>query len=126
MPAAKTAAVEGEVYLFTGPENGDKNDAADNLKAASEKKNGAVDFYRYYAGETRVMDVISRLENVSLFSSALFIVLKNAELIKGKDDIALIASYIKNSQGSPNILILESDENSVEKSLESLFTPSRK
>ena len=126
MSAAKTAAVEAEVYLFTGPENGDKNDAASGLKAAAEKKNGAVDFYRYYAGETRIIDVISQLENVSLFSAALFVVLKNAELIKGKDDIALIASYIKNSQDSPNTLILESDENSVEKGLEALFPPSRK
>lgn len=126
MSAAKTAALEAEVYLFTGPENGDKNDAAGSLKAAAEKKNGAVDFYRYYAGETRIIDVISQLENVSLFSAALFVVLKNAELIKGKDDIALIASYIKNSQDSPNTLILESDENSVEKPLEALFPPSRK
>lgn len=126
MSAAKAAPVESEVYLFTGPENGDKNDAVDNLKAASEKKNGAVDFYRYYAGETRLMDVISQLENVSLFSSALFVVLKNAELIKGKDDIALISSYIRGSQDSPNTLILESDENSVEKSLENLFPSSRK
>ena len=126
MSAAKAAPVESEVYLFTGPENGDKNDAVENLKAASEKRNGAVDFYRYYAGETRLIDVISQLENVSLFSSALFVVLKNAELIKGKDDIALISSYIKGSKDSPNTLILESDENSVEKTLEALFPSSRK
>ena len=126
MPAAKTAALEAEVYLFTGPENGDKNDAVDGLRAAAEKKSGAVDFYRYYAGEARIIDVVSQLENVSLFSAALFVVLKNAELIKAKDDIALIASYIKNSQDSPNTLILESDENSVEKPLEALFPPSRK
>lgn len=126
MSAAKTAAEEGEVYLFTGPENGDKNDAVDRLRAESEKKNGAVDFYRYYAGETRILDVVSQLENVSLFSAALFVVLKNAELIKGKDDIALIASYIKSSKDGPNRLILESDENAVEKPLEALFPPSRK
>ncbi len=126
MSAVKTAAIEAEVYLFTGPENGDKNDAVDRLRSDSEKKNGAIDFYRYYAGETRIIDVISQLENVSLFSAALFVVLKNAELIKTKDDIALVASYIRNSKDSPNRLILESDENSVEKSLESLFPPSRK
>lgn len=126
MPAAKAAAVESGVYLFMGPENGDKNDATDNLKATAEKTHGAVDFYRYYAGESRVMDIISQLENVSLFSSALFVVVKNAELIKGKDDISLIASYIKSSTDSPNTLVLESDENSVEKSLEALFPPSRK
>ncbi len=126
MSAARTAAQEAEVYLFTGPENGDKNDAVEELKAAAEKKNGSVDFYRYYAGETRIIDIVSQLENVSLFSAALFVVLKNVELLKSKDDIALIASYINNSQDSSNTLILESDENSVEKALESLFPSSRK
>ncbi len=108
-----------EVYLFTGPENGDKSEALDNIRSIAEKKNGAVDFYRYYASETRIADIVAQLQNESLFSSALFVVVKNAELIKNKSDISLLTSYIKSAGSSSNTLVLESDENSVEKSLES-------
>ncbi len=120
------SAKEAEVYLFTGPENGDKGDAVERLRLDAEKKNGNLDFYKYYASETRVADVIAQLENGGLFSSALFVVFKNAELIKGKADISLISSYIKASSDSPNTLIFESDENGVDKGLEKLFSAARK
>lgn len=117
---------EAEVYLFTGPENGEKSDAVANIKSAAEKKNGSVDFYRYYISETRVTDIVSQLQNASLFSSALFVVVKNAELIKLKSDIDLLAGYIKNASDSPNVLILESDENNIEKKIESAVPSSHK
>ena len=110
---------EAEVYLFTGPENGEKNDAVDTIRKAAAKKNGALDEYKYYASEARVADVVAQLQNVSLFSSALFIRLKNAELIKARSDVELLVSYIKSAADSPNTLILESDENSIEKKIES-------
>ncbi|MCR5762531.1 MAG: DNA polymerase III subunit delta [Treponema sp.] len=115
-----------EVYIFTGPEIGDKNDAVSAIRQASEKKNGSIDFYRYYASETRVADIVSQLQNASLFSSALFIILKNAELIKLKNDIELIVQYIKNAGNSPNVLILESDENNIEKKIEAAVPSSHK
>ncbi|MBR1911549.1 MAG: DNA polymerase III subunit delta, partial [Treponema sp.] len=115
-----------EVYLFTGPENGDKGDAVATIRAAAEKKNGGVDFYRYYASETRIADVVSQLQNASLFTSSLFIILKNAELIKLKTDIDLLVQYIKNAGNSPNVLILESDENGIEKRIESAVPSSHK
>ena len=117
---------DSEVYLFTGPENGDKGDAVAAIRAAAEKKNGGVDFYRYYASETRITDVVSQLQNASLFSSALFVILKNAELIKLKSDIDLIVQYIKNAGDSPNVLILESDENNIEKKIETAVPSSHK
>ena len=115
-----------EVYLYTGPENGEKNDAINSLRENARKKNGDLDEYKYYASDTRLQDVISQLQNVSLFSSALFVVLKNAELIKLKPEIELLASYINGASDSPNTLILVSDENSVEKKLENLIPADHK
>lgn len=117
---------ESEVYLFTGPENGEKNDAVSTLREAARKKNGTLDEYKYYASETRIADIVAQLQNQSLFSSVLFIRLKNAEQIKGKADIELLSSYIKGSKDSPNTLILESDENGIEKKLESAVPSSHK
>ncbi|MBQ1869970.1 MAG: DNA polymerase III subunit delta, partial [Treponema sp.] len=109
---------EAEVYLFTGPEAGDKKEAIETIRARAEKANGQLDYYSYYASETRIPDIVAQLQNESLFSSATFIVLKNAELVKGKD-AELLASWCKNAAESPNTLILVSDENSVDKKIDS-------
>ncbi len=106
---------EAELYLFTGPELGEKNDRIDSLKQAFRKKYGAVDEYTYYASDVRFADVISQLQNQGLFTSATFIVLKNIEGLKNKDDISLLASWA--ASGSENTLVLTTDENSAEKAL---------
>lgn len=118
---------ESEIYLFTGPEAGEKNEAIDNIRGAAIKKNGSVDEYKYYASETRVQDVVAQLQNVSLFSPALFIVYKNAEQIKGKADIEALSQWANGgAKNSPSTLILVSDENSVEKKIDSLVPSSHK
>ncbi|MCR5218939.1 DNA polymerase III subunit delta [Treponema sp.] len=110
--------IETGIYLFTGPEAGEKNDAINGIRDESRKVNGSLDEYRYFAADVRVADVIAQLQNESLFSSALFIVLRNAETIKTKAEIELIAGWAKQAQASGNILILVSDEMSVDKKLE--------
>lgn len=115
-----------EVYLFTGPEAGERNDAIAALKDAARKKNGVLDEYSYYASDTRFCDVIAQLRNESLFSSATFIVLRNAELLKLKEDVELLESWIKASRESPNTLVLVSEENAVEKKVEALVPAAHK
>ncbi|MBQ1661696.1 MAG: hypothetical protein II054_04290, partial [Treponema sp.] len=118
---------EIELYLFTGPEAGEKNEAIENIRDAASKKNCSVDEYRYYASETRIQDVVAQLQNVSLFSPALFIVYKNAELIKGKSDLEFLTQWAKGgAKNSPSTLILVSDENSIDKKVESLVPASHK
>ena len=118
---------EPEIYLFTGPEAGEKSDAIETLRQNAVKKNGALDEYKYYAAEVRIQDVVSQLQNVSLFSSALFVVLRNAELVKTKSDIELLAQWAKGGAlESPNVLILVSDENGIDKKIEALVPSSHK
>lgn len=116
---------EAKVYLFTGPEAGDKKDSIENIKNKAQEEAGQLDFYTYYSSETRIQDVVSQLQNESLFSSATFIVLKNAELVKGKD-ADLLASWCKSAAGSPNTLILVTDEKSVDKKIEAAVPSSHK
>lgn len=117
---------ENGLFLFTGPEAGEKNEAIDNIRDSAKKANGTLDEYRYFAADVRVADVIAQLQNVSLFSSSLFIVLRNAETIKNKADVELIASWAKESYNSPNTLILVSDELSVDKKLENAVPSNHK
>lgn len=109
---------EAEVYLFTGPEAGEKNEAIENLRNAASKKNGGIEQYKYYATDVRIEDIVAQLQNASLFSPALFITLRNAEQIKQKSDIDSLVTWIKASKNSPNTLVLISEENSIDKKLE--------
>ncbi len=110
-------------YLFTGPEFGEKNDAVQELRNKTEKKFGQFDFYTFYAGETKLGDIMAILTNGSLFSPARFVVIKNAEVIKKKDEIQFISDWVNASvqqKAEDSILVLLSDENSVDKKLENL------
>mgnify|MGYP002626811941 CR=1 FL=1 len=78
------------VYLFCGPELGQRNDAVEAVKAALKKKYGSSDDFLYYAADTRVEDVVSQLRTESLFTPATCIVLRGAEAIKKKEDISVL------------------------------------
>ena len=106
------------VYLFTGPEFGERNDAIENLKNSVSKKFGSVDQYLFYASETPVNEFMSVLQNESLFSDATFITVKNAETIKKKDEIEIILNWIKNVKTENAVLVLVSDEISVDSKIE--------
>jgi DNA polymerase-3 subunit delta len=114
--------VSAPLYLFTGPEIGGQNDAIANLRAALKKSAGALDEYSLYAGDARIADALSLLENESLFAAARFMVIRNAELIKKKEDIDLIAEWVKaaasQKSGCLSTLVLASSENGIDKKLE--------
>lgn len=117
---------ESGLYLFTGPEIGEKNEAVQNIKAQARKDFGDLDEHALYVSDVSIPDVISQLQNENLFSNGTFITLRNAELIKSKGDIELIASWAKSAGGTSNSLVLISDENSVDKKLEAAVPANHK
>lgn len=114
------------IYLFTGPEFGEKNDAIDSIKADLKKKFGDVEFSRCYASENKVNEVVSNLQSGSLFASASCVIFREAELLKKKEDIELLESWIKSASESTSTLILVSDENKVDSKLDKLIPVSNK
>lgn len=114
------------VYLFTGPEFGEKNDKIDSLKSELQQKFGDVEFYRWYASENSIVETISQLQSGSLFSSASCVILREAELIKKKDELEELEKWIQSSSDSQNVLILVSDEISVDSKLDKLISPANK
>lgn len=117
------------VYLYTGPEFGERNDAVNALKADLKKKFGSFDDYLYYATDTSVPTVVSMLQSESLFTPATCVVYKSAELIKKKEDIEYLASWINSVTPNPKnktprdsaVLILVSDETSIDAKLSKLI-----
>lgn len=113
------------VYLFTGPELGEKQDAINSLKLSLQKARNSLEDHLFYANESEPSSYLPILESNSFFSSCVCVVVKNASLIKKKKDIASIASFIKDTT-TTNTLILVADEVKVEPSLEKLIPPQNK
>lgn len=114
------------IYLYSGPEFGERKEQVEFIKQSQRKLFGDVDDYLLYASDSKIEDIVAKLQTESLFVPATCIVLRQAELIKKKEDISLIASWLKSVSAKPkenqnsSILILVSDEISVDAKLSKL------
>lgn len=114
------------VYLFTGPELGEQNDAVQKIKTSLKKQFGETEEYLFYANESSSAEFLAVLQNESLFASATCVVVKNADSIKKKDEVAQVVSWIESSSSDTNVLILQSDEISVDSKIEKAVPPANK
>ncbi|MBR7064834.1 MAG: DNA polymerase III subunit delta [Treponema sp.] len=108
------------IYLYIGPEFGERNDAVAEIKQALKKKYGDIDEHLLYASESSVHEVLTLLQSASLFTSCTCVVLREAELIKKKDEIELLEKWQKNSEDA--VLILVSDEFKVDAKLDKIVS----
>jgi DNA polymerase-3 subunit delta len=100
-------------FIYLGPELGKKQDAVDAVK----KNFLNAEEYVFYAGETAASVIADTLQNHSLFAESRVIIVKNAEAVKKKDEIELLASCIKNIEKNTALIML-SDENRIASGLE--------
>jgi len=112
------------VYLYTGPEFGQRNEAVNAVKSALHKKYASVDEYLFYLVETPLSQAMTTLQDGSLFSDATCVVIRGAETIKNKSDIQMIEAWLKSNPDDSSTLILVSDEISVDAKLKKLVPAS--
>jgi len=106
-------------FLFLGPELGEKLDALNKLRAdlsGNSQASGAEEI-SFYAGETPVQEIVSIVRNGSLFSEKRLIIVKNADLIKKKEEAELLASAIQKLEAGTT-LVLVSEETRLDKRIE--------
>ena len=111
------------IFLYTGPEFGERNDAIAEIRQSAEKKFGSIDYHQLYTSDVSLDDVLSLLRNGNLFIPTRFVVLRGAESIKKKEDIQLLSDWCdeqRNVKPDDVWLFLVSDETSVDKKLEAL------
>jgi len=114
------------VYLRAGPEIGKRAAFAAELRSAIAAVDGAPpEDHRAYASETGLGEVIGLLQNGSLFSSRRIVEYRGAELIKGKEDIGTLASYLA-SPAPDAVLLLVTESFFAEKGLEEAVGKNRK
>lgn len=108
------------IYLFSGPEIGERSEAVAAVKDSLKKKFGSLESYTYYSVETDPQSALVQLYSESLFSAATCVVYNGAETIKKKEDIDKIASWA-NGAGEASVLILVADEISCDSKLEKII-----
>ncbi|MDR2865180.1 MAG: DNA polymerase III subunit delta [Spirochaetaceae bacterium] len=116
---------KGESFLFLGPEIGEKNDAIQAIREKLKKENKNIEESSFYIGETPLPEILALLLNGSLFSDTKLVFVKNIELVKKKQDVENLASYIGNPQEGTT-LILVSDSIKVESGIEKCFQKNTK
>ncbi|GHV73905.1 DNA polymerase III subunit delta [Spirochaetia bacterium] len=109
---------KGSCLLFLGPEFGEKQDAIAEIRRGIQKQSGTPpEETSFYAGETAVSEMVSVLRNGSLFADTRLIFIKNAELLKKKDEVELLASYMAAPQDDTTLIFI-SDNTGLDKALE--------
>ncbi|MDR2747375.1 MAG: DNA polymerase III subunit delta [Treponema sp.] len=117
-------------FLFLGPELGEKDDAVAEIRRdmglpespGFSDKSGFEEI-SFYAGDTPVTEIGAALRNGSLFTDTRLFLIKNAEVIKKKDELDLLVSCVKSLQQG-TVVILLSDETKVSRALEDAVPPS--
>jgi DNA polymerase-3 subunit delta len=117
---------KGTCYLFTGPELGEKADETARIRSALREKYGeALEETTFYAQETPTGEMTGIMLSGSLFSSARLFVIKNAEAVKKKEDVKMLASVLENLDDSATVILL-SDENGIDRTLEKAVGANKK
>jgi DNA polymerase-3 subunit delta len=93
------------VYFFLGPELGKKQEAVNAVRRKLPDAEESI----FYSGETPVSTICDTLQNQSLFAERRIVLVKNAELIKKKDELELFISRIKVLEENTTLILL-SDE----------------
>lgn len=117
------------IYLYTGPEAGEKNEQILSQKEALKKKYGSSDDFVYYGMDLNMSEVTAQLMTDSLFTPATFVTIRNAELVKDKKDIEMLETWVLSASKKSDestILVLVSDEMKVDSKLEKLVPPANK
>ena len=110
-----------QASLFLGPKIGEKQNFIEEIRKQLSTPEEMV----YYAGDTPVSTMVSTMMNGSLFADSRLFLIKNAELIKKKEDVDMLSSYLANPQDD-TYLILISEENSVARGIENKIPPAGK
>ncbi|NCN06033.1 MAG: DNA polymerase III subunit delta [Spirochaetales bacterium] len=103
------------VYLFLGPETGEKNQVTtDLLQEFRATHGGGVDEFTFYGFEDSIDKLVETARSGSLFSSGTFIIFRGIEQVRLGEKGGVFDRYLKTP--SPDCLIvLQSDEVSTSK-----------
>lgn len=118
-PAATAAtAATAAVQILAGPELGKRAAYVAEIRAALGALDGAPpEEHRLYSQDVGVAELLALLRNGSLFSSRRLVEYRGAEAIKTKDEVAVLADYIR-APAQDAVLLLVTESYGLEKPIE--------
>ena len=109
------------LLAFLGPEEGQRNEELDILRARITKESGSpADEHRIYLPDGSVAEAVDLLQNGSLFATHRLVIVFGAEQIRLKADLESLAAYLR-SNSAEATLVLVSDGVKLDPKLEKLL-----
>jgi DNA polymerase-3 subunit delta len=117
----------GGLYLLLGPEEGEKDAYVRRLLERIAKDGGSPpEVHRYYPFETDLSQVLADLANGSLFASSRVAVYQNAEELRSKREVDLLAGYAAHPAPGTALLLESPEVGRVDKRIEALVAKENK
>jgi DNA polymerase-3 subunit delta len=115
------------LYLLLGPEEGEKDAFVRRLLGEIQRQRGEPpEVHRFYPFEDDLAEVLSLLANGSLFAGFRVAVVHNAEELKSKREVELLAEYAAHPPADTALLLLSAEVGRVDRRIERLADGPRK
>ena len=110
------------VYLLLGPEEGEKHKFINEHIEKIRKQIGeSPEVEKVYPFDTDMLDIVSGLQNVSLFSKYRIVILNNAEEIKQGQGLNVLLDYCKAPSPDVTLFLLSETIGNVSKKLDKVI-----
>ena len=110
------------VYIYLGPELGKKQKAVDTIKDKYPNAEVSV----FYAGETPVTTIANTIQVKSLFTDSVIVIVKNAHVIRKKDEVDLLVSCIKTMDIDTTLILLSEETKLAAAALDKAVPPANR
>jgi len=102
----------GAVQLFLGPEEGQKAEHIEKLRQQiASRMKGDPEVSRFYASETRMVQILLVARNLSLFSPHRLLIVSNIEEVRRAEDVQALVEYIQSPAPDATVILLGSGYN---------------
>ncbi|MDR1867835.1 MAG: DNA polymerase III subunit delta [Treponema sp.] len=108
-------------YLFLGPEIGEKQEKIAGIRKQLKNAEETV----FYAGEDSVYALLAVMQNGALFAEARLFCIRDADLIKKRDETEALAAYLQAPQDNTTVIVI-SEEITISKVIERAIPPANK
>jgi DNA polymerase-3 subunit delta len=107
------------IYLLLGPEEGEKHKFINTYIEKIKKQIGEnPEVEKVYPFDTSMLDIVSGLQNVSLFSKYRIVILNNAEEVKQGNGLNVLLDYCKDPSPNTTLFLLSESINNISKKLD--------
>jgi len=104
--SARAPSAHSSSQLLLGPEEGEKAAFVEKVTQAMGAGGEAPEISRFYAGESRMADVVLCLRNQTLFARRRLVILANVEEVRRAEEVATLVEYIGAPASDATLLLL--------------------